>query len=581
MNRIGSKFWLLFLLVAAGALAVGWMVWLQPPPGNTAVPSDGERSVESSPASVAPLVEATEEGTRRPTPEAIATPVPTPGSAPSVKAAVPATVAMRRTVTLIATFTLPDHSKIRVERARVDLIDSAGVVRRTDTQQATSVEVPGLAPGTYTVRVDAQGYEHREQTLDLAPKDNGRPDGPNGSVFEERLVLWPADWIAVLVETSEGHPFSAMAEELGLKPMNLFAGAFQVHTRLDAPVRGETDAVDDSTLARFRPPPEYKSWELTRSCIGSLQLLHPPPLWVGLDVFGTNLGWELLSPGRREVVFHLDPPDLEARFARLTLRVVDPTSRSPVAQALVTLRADDSAHRRKDQSSVPTGSDGRVELVRIVPGGYELEVFRGESQHQEMLELRPGEHRDLGDVPLGTATGFEVLVVDARGEPVSAPVEIGPYRKGARNCEIYPQMMRHQSDPQGRCHLPMQSDPVMVRAAVEIGRSNGPAYAQEVSGVRSANVLVDPGSIPPAPIRLQLESPSPVHLTTSRPDGTRFEVLDELDVIVARSVRPDERALEIELVPGNYRVRGVASDGSASPEVPFSVGHEPATIALD
>jgi hypothetical protein len=54
-----------------------------------------------------------------------------------VNAEVPATVAKRRTVTLIATFTLPDHSKITVERARVDLIDSAGVVRRTDTQQAT------------------------------------------------------------------------------------------------------------------------------------------------------------------------------------------------------------------------------------------------------------------------------------------------------------------------------------------------------------------------------------------------------------------------------------------------------------
>jgi hypothetical protein len=57
--------------------------------------------------------------------------------------------------------------------------------------------------------------------------------------------------------------------------------------------------------------------------------------------------------------------------------------------------------------------------------------------------------------------------------------------------------------------------------------------------------------------------------------------LDELDVVVARSVHSDEHALEIELVPGRYRLRGVAADGSASPEIPFTVDRDPATIALD
>src|SRR5262249_8369595 len=81
-------------------------------------------------------------------------------------------------------------------------------------------------------------------------------------------------------------------------------------------------------------------------------------------------------------------------------------TRAPVGEALVTLRADDSAHRRKDQGSVPTGSDGRLELARVVLGRYELEIFRGESQHQELIELRPAERRDLGDIPLGNAKGF-------------------------------------------------------------------------------------------------------------------------------------------------------------------------------
>ena len=577
MQRVrASKTWLLLLVAVAAAGLVGWMVRLQSP-GTPSLSATGDPSTSPPPAAPPPLEEV-HEAARRPSPESASVAPPTAKPAVAAVTETPGATGTSAPISLVAVFVRPDHSGLEVERAHLDLIDAAGTVRSADAQHATKVEIPGVATGSYTVRVDAPGYRHREQTLDLQPGKDGKD---RGTVVEARIVLWPADWIAVIVETSDRQPFSAIADSLGFEPMRLFVDAFHVHTRLDAPVPGHESVADDSTLAKFRPPPGYKSWELTKGCVGSLQLLQPPPLWVGLDLFGTNLAWELLPPGRGEIVFHLGLADLDARFARLALRVVDAADRSPVEQALVTLRADTSAHRRKDQSSVPTGPDGRLELARIVPGRYELEIFRGESQHQEMLELHTGEHRDLGDIPLGNAAGFEVLVVDSRGEPASAYVEIGPYRKGARNGDIYPQMLRHQSGAQGRCRLPMPSDPVIVRAAVSMWRSNGPGAAQEVDGVRSANVFVDPISIPPAPIRLQLETGQPVRVTTSRPEGTRFEVLDELDVVVARSVRPDEHELSIELVPGVYRLRGIAPDGSASREVPFSVQHDPAKIALD
>src|SRR5439155_22467964 len=135
------------------------------------------------------------------------------------------------------------------------------------------------------------------------------------------------------------------------------------------------------------------------------------------------------------------------------LRVVDEGSRAPVAQALVTLRADNSAHRRAGLTDVPTHGDGQVELVHVVPGRYELTVARGESQHQEMIELHPKERRDLGDIALGMAAGLDVLVVDERGNPAQAWLEIGAYGKDARNGDLYPQMLHHATEARDGARL--------------------------------------------------------------------------------------------------------------------------------
>jgi hypothetical protein len=106
--------------------------------------------------------------------------------------------------------------------------------------------------------------------------------------------------------------------------------------------------------------------------------------------------------------------------------------------------------------------------------------------------------------------------------------------------EIYPQMMRHHSGQGGLAHVPMPSEPAIMRAAIELGRSHGPGSSQEVHGVRSANVLIDQRSPPASPIRLMLMQPVNVHVVTRRIDLARIEILDELDVIVARSVRDTE-----------------------------------------
>lgn len=486
-------------------------------------------------------------------------------------------------VTLDAQFTRPDGSVLEVERASIELRDAAGSVRSAAVRRSQLVRIERLVPDIYTVQVVAPGFDHREQILDMRLGEQA----PRDRVFQERLTLWPADWVAVVVETPDGRSFAALAADLGQEPMRLFVGAFQVHARLDAPGSGVASGANqesgdgESKLARFRPPPKYKSWELPKSCIGSLEVLHRPPLWLGLDLFGKPVGWEMLAPGQHEVVFRIDLALLEARFARVALRVVDGRSHAPLAGASVTLRADASAHRRSDQSNVPTGRDGRVEFARIVPGRYELAVARGEAQHQRMLALDVGERRDLGEIALGDSLGVDVLVIDELDKPTKAYLEIGPFTKGARSGEMYPQMIRHSADASGKGRVPMPSDPAIIRATLEGGRWNGDGSVQEIRGVRSANVMLDPRTPPSAPLRLKLRTPVEVHLTTKLPEAQRIEVWDEFDVVVARTVKGKGTALDAQLVPGRYRARTVAADGTAGFETPFTVDREPQRIELD
>jgi 5-hydroxyisourate hydrolase-like protein (transthyretin family) len=630
-------------------LSLGLLVWVSASIREKPVvdPSRIARTAESEPSDSSSSVATPELETTAPARTEIAKPAP-PQVEPTPSAA-PAASSVKDGVTLVARFVRPDFKELEVAHASVELRDARGAVRSVSVEHKSFARFSSLAPDVYAAHVAASELEHREETLDLSHANDAKKGHEGEIVVEKRIVLWPADWVAVLVETTDGRPFSALAVDLQYTPMHLFVGAFHARVQLEPPdarnasvAAGPSDAVNsrdatsnavdaareasrtgasnrsdasnaprgdgtssianaptassatnentdprqpdvppsDKDLARFHPPPEYKSWELTKSCVGSLELVHPPPMWVGLDLFGQPLGWELLAPGAHEIAFRIDRAALEVRFARVSVRVVDATSHAPVANARVTLRADLSAHRRADLTNVPSGDDGRVELANVVPGRYELSVARGDSQFQRMIQIERAEHRDLGDIALGESRALEVEVVNERGEPATAWVEIGPYERGARSGDLYPAMMRHHADQRGHGKLPMPSDRAILRAAIEDGRSNGPRNVQEVHGVRSANALLDPHALPALPLRLTLHTPVKVQVATSRSNVARIEVLDELDLVVARSVR-QEKKLEAELVPGRYRARTIGADGTVGIEIAFVADGRQSEIVLD
>ena len=128
----------------------------------------------------------------------------------------------------------------------------------------------------------------------------------------------------------------------------------------------------------------------------------------------------------------------------------------------------------------------------------------------------------------------------------------------------------------------MPSGPAIVRATIEDGRGFEPdLYSQEVHGVRSLNVVVDPHSPPSSPLKLTLRQPVRAMIVTKRTGNLRIQVLDELDVVVAQSVSDAAKKLEADLVPGKYRARTVATDGSLGAEVAFVADGQQPEIEID
>lgn len=567
---------------AAIAIAIVLVAWrilgAEPQAGPTSEPSFTPTLVDEEPrdapagprhalVDTSPAVELAEHR------EPAATTVKPPGETADEHAEA---VQVTSTFSLRGRFVQPDHAVIQVESARVVLTGSRGLVREVAVAHASAVLVRDLEPDVYVARVAAPGFEHREQVLDLTQPERASREhfADSEAAFDERLVLWPDAWIAVVVITPDGRPFEEIADELQLERKRLLVDAFTVRTRFDPPDDEAWGLAAVPQPAVWRAPPLYQSWSLPGACVGSLQVLEPPPFWVGLAVHGVPLGWEVVSPGDREVVFRLDAQMLEDRLATVRMRVLDAPGGAPKGDVRVTLKADTSAHRRKDQANVQPDPDGRVALALIVPGRYELSVEGDGALHQELLELEPGEKCELGDIVLQANVAVPIHAVDAQGKPAVGWVEIAPYRRGERVRDLYPPNLHRSLDGNGEFRLPMPAEVSIVRVTLA-----DPATGMQTNRL-SQNVLLDPKRPPLGKLELVVLEPILVRFDAPQGEGARIEVLDELGLVVATPLSRDEEAAHAELAPGRYVARRVDGADRGLGETPFVVAGDLLRVTL-
>lgn len=475
---------------------------------------------------------------------------PVPAEAPQRVEATELPLDLEPTVDLQLRFSDPRNDEIELASGWVEVQAQGREPLRREVRAAGSIAFESLVPGIYAVRASAPGFTHREQAFDLRSVEGAEDLREGRAVFGERVVLWPNGWVAVVVRTSEGGPFEELAAELDLEPASLFVDAFEARAIRSVPGPDAWANVEIPPLAVFLEPPTYQAWQLPGSCVGTLQLLEAPPMWIGLAVHGRTVGWEPLQPGASDIVFHVDAQAFQESFASVKLRVVDAAG-APLSGARGTLKPDTSAHRRGDLAEVASDGEGLITFARVMPGRAELAILFEQTLHQELLELQPGQVLDLGDVPLTSGAAVPLRVVDAAGRPVTAWIEIAPFRTGQRVDQLYPPNLHRLTGGDGEYRLPMPSSVSIVRARCAVPPRMMPTDDQ------SANVLLDPAAPPREPLLLIVREPVEVVFQMPAGEGLVLEVLDELGVLViAPPYRRAEEGLPVEeLVPGNYTAR--------------------------
>jgi hypothetical protein len=363
MQVTGRPNSLLALLGAVVLCALGWLLWRSswagepaslplPPPthavsGARISASGSLEPIRDNPTTPSRSLPPAESGAAKSKPEEIAS--PRPDGTPAIL--------------LISNFVAPDYTPLIPQSALAQLRGLDGSQRSVQTQRSESFRIEGLVRQLYTLDVEAENFVHRQQRIDLSTDSGLRPNALGELVCTDPTMLWPDNWVAIVVETLDGKPLHTLAERAQLPPGKLFVGAFQVLTSRRAPDGLESREESGENLARFVPPRGHKSWQLPGNCIGSLERREPALFWVELRLYGKSVEAQALAPGQTELLFRIDRMHLEERLAGLRLRVLELDGRTPVQGARVTLNANISALRRDEQSGAPSTSDG----VRLGP----------------------------------------------------------------------------------------------------------------------------------------------------------------------------------------------------------------------
>ena len=115
-----------------------------------------------------------------------------------------------------------DPETVSAGTLRASWAGLAGGRRELVLRAADSCVLAHLPAATVVIDVEAEGLRHRPQTFEL------RAENP---ATEERVVLWPEHWIAVIVRDERGRPFTSLASDRGIDPRRWFVQAFDVRAR--------------------------------------------------------------------------------------------------------------------------------------------------------------------------------------------------------------------------------------------------------------------------------------------------------------------------------------------------------------
>lgn len=289
--------------------------------------------------------------------------------------------------------------------AQISFFDERGGEHQATLGGKGGYSLFGLAPGRYRIVGWNDGCWPIDGELEL----DGSVERVRHDVTFTAAITLPVR----IVERGSG----ALYEPAFLDPIGV--GLCVVATR-EKPQRIE--GVDGRSAwnvgdGLYRSRAEFaRSKLLPAGASGVLELHAEPPLFASLVMRSVVLESRLVAGTESELVFEVDPAELEKQLGALTVRCVDAATGEALAGAQVNLGFTDGG-----VTSGTSDADGLVHLERLTPGLRTLGVVAsGFADVGGFVSIEPGQVVELGTLELTRPALISGLVFTKDGTPVTA-----------------------------------------------------------------------------------------------------------------------------------------------------------------
>jgi len=299
-------------------------------------------------------------------------------------------------------------------------------------------------------------------------------------------------------------------------------------------------------------------------CVGYVRLFEAPPLCCSLVIGSRVLQTIELDGSERLLSFVVDPSELRGALADVELRVADadtgmpPDSRRGLWLGLL------GGEPREIPDELD--ADGRLVLHDVPAGAYELHLRLSGYEHEiRRVDLRAGEHNELGELRLRKGACVAGHILSETGEPVRARVWSST-RDGRDHAVGAASDTPADADWFAICGLPRASvlvgldDPQWAQNPVEVDLSGG--------SVQSERLVARRGSL------LRVIGPY------AAAGAAILRILDGKRVCVWKGGNLEEEVHELRLLPGRYTIEVRRESGPSTREEVELGAESDATILL-
>jgi hypothetical protein len=444
----------------------------------------------------------------------------------------------------------------------VRFVNAAGAVEVAHPDSEGTYSMSGLAEERWYLTAYALGHHTQDTAIDL-----------NGAVsVRQDFVLAPQPSVRVKLLAPDGRPFWEVARELGLQRFAWEMVA--VATR--EPPQSSFHGVSGSLNNRFGVGSMWTNGQgdvkLPLEYWGRIDLQVDPPVHVSVLLHHDVIETKLVSSGQDEVSFSLDPADLPLRLGGVELRVVDAATGSPLV-AEVSLDGDSASGGNE-----VTDANGALRLEGRTPGLHKLSVAApGKGLLRLEVDVPRGGVANLGTVALENATPVRGVVVDEQDRGLVAEVQVVALPKPGET--LGSNSLGNSSRSDGSFEIAALPPGLWLLQAKDRkdGRLQGNA-----AELMSPNVLVDTRQGPVDDLRVKVVRVSRVSVSWSGDDrdDLRLRFFDEQGFLRQTGGFFTAAPVQIDLLPGTWRLAVVDSSGEIRAKRSFTLGKETLVLEL-